>query len=59
MPRIPVTDPRHQHYYGAGSQCHAAEDGDCIWKDCPQNRDGEPYKTGRHCPIDNPDDEIF
>lgn len=33
------------------TMCQAATDGDCIHPDCPQNRDGEPYKTGRHCPL--------
>jgi len=33
-------------------KCHADRDGDCYWKDCPQIRDGEPDKTGRHCPLD-------
>lgn len=33
--------------------CHAGKDGECNWKNCPQNRDGEPGKTGRHCPLDN------
>jgi len=56
MPRIPVTDPAHQYYYGEGSQCHGHEDGECSWKDCPQLRDNEPHKSGRHCPLDNPDD---
>lgn len=32
--------------------CHAQRDGDCNHSECPQNRDGEPGKTGRHCPID-------
>ena len=32
--------------------CRAAQDGDCIWDGCPQERDGEPRKTGRHCPLD-------
>lgn len=26
-------------------------DGECYHKDCPQNRDGEPMKTGRTCPL--------
>lgn len=34
------------------SQCHAARDGDCYDKDCPQEREGEPAKSGRHCPLD-------
>ena len=32
--------------------CHAGSDGDCSWSDCPQLRDGEPVKSGRHCPLD-------
>jgi len=32
--------------------CHADRDGDCIHKQCPQLRDNEPHKTGRHCPLD-------
>jgi len=35
------------------TQCHAGKDGDCIWDECPQLRDGEPKKTGRHCPLDD------
>ncbi len=35
-----------QHY------CHAHSDGDCTWEHCPQLRDGEPEKSGRHCPLD-------
>lgn len=33
--------------------CQAGSDGDCLWPHCPQVRDDEPAKTGRHCPIDN------
>lgn len=33
--------------------CHADSDGDCNYPDCPQIKDGEPQKTGRHCPLDN------
>ncbi len=32
--------------------CHADRDGDCDWQNCPQLRDDEPIKTGRHCPLD-------
>ena len=39
-------------YYGSGTACHAGRDGECFWKECPQERDGEPAKTGRHCPLD-------
>ncbi|CNJ56177.1 Lar family restriction alleviation protein [Yersinia mollaretii] len=38
-------------------RCAAARDGECHHKDCPQLRDNEPVATGRHCPIDNWDDE--
>jgi hypothetical protein len=34
------------------SRCRAAQDGDCDWSQCPQTRDGEPLKSGRHCPLD-------
>ncbi len=39
------------------TRCQADDDGDCCWKDCPQLRDGEPYKTHRHCPLDKEPDE--
>jgi hypothetical protein len=32
--------------------CHADSDGECTWDGCPQLRDGEPKKSGRHCPYD-------
>ena len=41
-------------------RCHAAgrnSDGDCYWPGCPQIRDGEPEKSGRHCPLDTLCDE--
>lgn len=31
--------------------CHAGKDGDCIWPECPQLRDGEPAATGQTCPL--------
>lgn len=37
--------------------CAAARDGECSHKDCPQIRDNEPMATGRHCPIDNWNEE--
>jgi hypothetical protein len=37
--------------------CHAARDGECFWHLCPQLRDNEPGKSGRHCPLDMGDDE--
>lgn len=38
-------------------RCHAERDGECNWEHCPQARDGEPKKTGRHCPLDTRDDD--
>lgn len=44
--------------YGDRERCHASiSDGECEWSECPQLRDGEPDKTGRHCPIDTWVDE--
>jgi hypothetical protein len=39
------------------ARCHAHRDGECSHSMCPQLRDGEPAKSGRHCPIDNWGDE--
>lgn len=33
-------------------RCRANRDGECSWSGCPQLRDGEPHKSGRHCPRD-------
>ena len=32
--------------------CQSGRDGDCNWNKCPQNRDGEPSASDRHCPLD-------
>jgi len=32
--------------------CMAGRDGECEWDGCPQLRDNEPHKSGRHCPRD-------
>ncbi len=38
-------------------KCHADRDGNCHWAEgCPQIRDGEPDKSGRHCPLDSIND---
>ena len=31
--------------------CHCDNDGMCDWECCPQNRDGEPEKSNRSCPL--------
>ena len=48
-------DPRNAHLLGKG--CHAGWDGECNWNECPQERDGEPEKSGRHCPLDRREEE--
>lgn len=37
--------------------CAAGSDGECNDPRCPQNLEGEPAKSGRHCPLDNRDNE--
>ena len=42
-----------------GAGCHAGrQDGECNWKHCPQARDGESARSGRHCPLDRHDPEL-
>jgi hypothetical protein len=43
--------------YRSISMCYADRDGDCYHKRCPQTRDGEPFATGRHCPLDRIDSD--
>lgn len=45
--------PEFQARRNAGERCHGGRDGDCFDTRCPQLRDGEPEKTGRHCPLDD------
>lgn len=44
LAKVPPEELREQ-------RCKAAQDGECIWGDCPQRRDSEPAKTGRTCPL--------
>lgn len=37
------------------TRCRADCDDHCEWSECPQLRDGEPKKSGRHCPLDSED----
>lgn len=39
------------------TRCAAGRDGDCNHPQCPQNLEGEPMKTGRHCPLDTDDED--
>jgi hypothetical protein len=39
------------------TRCAASRgDGECFHTQCPQLRDGEPKKSGRHCPLDTQED---
>jgi len=53
--RVPLADPRAplRLDFRGSTHCQAARDGDCDWKLCPQERDGEPSRSGRHCPLDD------
>lgn len=39
------------------ARCAANRDGECGHAECPQLRDGEPAKSGRHCPLDHDQEE--
>jgi hypothetical protein len=39
------------------TRCQSDDDGMCDWEHCPQLRDGEPGRSGRHCPLDKSTEE--
>ena len=39
------------------TRCQSDDDGYCTWKGCPQLRDDEPKRSGRHCPHDIMEDD--
>lgn len=39
------------------TRCQADDDGCCDHAECPQLRDSEPGRSGRHCPLDSDDEE--
>ena len=47
---------RYHHHMRQITRCQADGDDYCDWPGCPQLRDDEPRKSGRHCPLDNPSD---
>jgi hypothetical protein len=53
-----AAEAERDHFSDAGKKvgklehCAADIDGECDHAKCPQLRDGEPEKTGRHCPLD-------
>lgn len=54
-----MSAPRPKLHWGQRriTRCQSDDDGYCEWPGCPQLRDGEPKKTGRHCPLDRVEDE--
>lgn len=42
---------------GELKRCAAGMDGECCHELCPQIRDGEPKRSGRHCPLDVAEDD--
>lgn len=46
-----VLSPYQQELAKEG-HCMADDDGYCCWEGCPQIRDNEPTRSGRHCPRD-------
>lgn len=44
--------PRERKFETPLTRCAAHNDGDCTHPECPQIRDKEPEKSGRHCPLD-------
>jgi hypothetical protein len=48
---------QYQEQLVAAGYCMANDDDYCDWSDCPQVRDDEPKRSGRHCPRDNRGDE--
>lgn len=51
-----VKTGKRVRYWEASNTCHATGDGRCIWSTCPQERDSEPGRSGRHCPLDYEED---
>jgi hypothetical protein len=50
-PALAIRDRRRERS-STVERCHAGSDGDCSDERCPQLRDGEPARSGRHCPLD-------
>lgn len=56
--KLPTTEPKPRKKLKVTLKgCHANRDGECSWDGCPQLRDNEPHRTGRHCPLDCNEDE--
>lgn len=49
--------PRPAQVERSPTRCTAARDGECFHAQCPQLLDGEPEKSGRHCPLDTGRDD--
>jgi hypothetical protein len=53
-PNGPLTPKIEAPFTG---HCGASRDGECGKSWCPQIRDDEPNKSGRHCPLDTQDED--
>jgi len=40
-------------------RCHSDRDGECESTKCPQLEDNEPSNSGRHCPLDNQEENNY
>jgi hypothetical protein len=47
-----AVDAQGRFMAASGPGCQSDDDGHCNWAGCPQLNDGEPAKSGRHCPRD-------
>ena len=49
----PLPKPRYSLSQHRMTRCQSDDDGMCYDASvCPQLRDGEPKRSGRHCPLD-------
>lgn len=55
--KLPKLDHRVDPATGKLKHCVSGRDGECNHHLCPQLADGEPVKSGRHCPLDNRDED--
>ncbi len=49
--------PRYSLSQHRMTRCQSDDDGYCDFSECPQLRDDEPKRSGRHCPLDQSEEE--
>jgi hypothetical protein len=54
----PVSAPLWHLERPLNGRCAADRDGECSHSQCPQLRDGEPVKSGRHCPLNVQEEDL-